>query len=132
MVGYLDVLLKQILGNPKYHTHKEKTHMSVFTDWDIFPLKTQVGNLVANGKVTICGTVRVSFTLMNGSKGIFAGLPSKKSDKPGDDGKPIYYPDVKILDKATYDEFQEEAKAAYNTLLNSAPAPKGKSANVPF
>jgi DNA-binding cell septation regulator SpoVG len=94
------------------------SNKEVFSDWKVFPLKNQVGNLVANGKVTILGTVEVSFTIVKGNKGLFAGLPSKQSEK---NGEKVYYPDVKILDKTTYADFQTQALAAYEARLAAPP-----------
>lgn len=111
---------------------------SVFTDWKIFPLKTKVGNLLANGKVTISGTVQISFTLVEGNNGVFASLPSRKSEKIGDNGKPIYYPDVKILDTDTYTEFQNQAKEEYenslvgNTTTSTVTGTKATGKKPPF
>lgn len=108
---------------------------TVFSDWKIFVLKTKVGNLVANGKVTISQTVQISFTVVEGSNGVFASLPSRKSEKVGDNGKPIYYPDVKILDPETFAAFQAQAKEEYENALAAGPsvppATKSKS-KAPF
>lgn len=109
--------------------------MSVFSNWRVFPLKEKIGSLVANGKVTISETVDVSFTIVEGPKGLFATLPSKKSGKKDEKtGKDIYYPDVKILDESTYGIFQKEAVEAYDNQLATSQVkstPKSKS-NVPF
>ena len=102
--------------------------MSVFTDWEVFPLSKPAKSLMANGKVTIAGTVRVSFTIVNGPKGLFAGLPQQVVEK---DGETKYYPHVKILDTETYNMFQKEAVEAYNTRLEAPPAKK-KQSNIPF
>jgi DNA-binding cell septation regulator SpoVG len=106
----------------------------VFSNWRIFPLTTKVGSLLANGKVTVSGTVDVSFTLVDGPKGIFAALPSKKSGKKDEKtGKDIYYPDVKILDEATQSTFQEEAVAEWNAKTSGVTESTPKSSkNVPF
>ncbi len=105
--------------------------MSVFTDWEIYPLAKPIGSLRANGKVTICQTVKVSFTIMEGSKGLFAGLPSKLVEK---NGERKYYPDVKLIDETTYEQFQTEAKEAYSNRLESGPPAKKtiSAGNVPF
>ncbi len=108
---------------------------TVFSNWRIFPLKEKVGSLLANGKFTLCETADVSFTIVDGPKGIFGALPSKKSGKKDDKtGKDIYYPDVKLIDEATSSAFQDEVKVQWNMKLSGAetakPAATGKK--VPF
>lgn len=109
--------------------------MSVFSNWRIFALKEKAGSLLANGKVTISETVDVSFTIVDGPKGLFAALPSKKSGKKDEKtGKDVYYPDVKLLDEATYNAFQSEAVAQWEiNLAGGAPSQKStKTKNAPF
>lgn len=110
---------------------------SVFTDWQIWPVKVKAGNLLANGKVVVAGTVKVDFRIMEGNKGLFAGFPSQMSEK---EGKKNYYPYIKLVDDATYESFQKEAVAAYEQqmagtlpVVASASKPVGKTGNnIPF
>lgn len=88
----------------------------VFTEMKIFPLKQPIRNLVGNGEVLVSGTVLVKFTVLRGSKGIFASLPSQAGKKPDDDGKIPYYPQVKIPNDDLYNEFQNLVKATFEKL----------------
>lgn len=104
----------------------------VFTDWEVRILQKPAGSLLANGKVTIAGTVRVAFSIIKGPKGVFAGLPTKMVEKNGEKN---YYPEVKIPDQTTYAQFQTEALAAFEAAQTNPPEPKAATVNktnVPF
>lgn len=90
--------------------------MSNFTDIKVFPLKQRAGNLLANGTATN-GVVQFKFTVLEGSKGVFASLPARKGTKPGDDGKIPWYPEVKILGEEPYAEFQKAVRDAYSKAM---------------
>lgn len=105
--------------------------MSLFSNWAIYPLKEQAKNLLANGKVTICGTVRVDFRINQGPTGLFASFPAQKVPK---DGKDQWYPHIHFPDEATKKVFQEEAVAQYNALAASGSTKPAKKAgkDLPF
>jgi len=90
--------------------------MSDFTDVKVFPLKQRAGNLLANGNATV-GVVQFKFTVLEGSKGIFASLPARKGKKPGEDGNIPWYPEVKILGEEPYAEFQKAVREAYTKAM---------------
>jgi DNA-binding cell septation regulator SpoVG len=89
----------------------------VFTNVKLFPLKTPAGNLLANGSVLVSGTVEVKFTIMKGSKGLFASLPARKGNKPDENGRVPWYPEVKIPSEELYQEFQTVVKSEYTKLV---------------
>jgi len=86
--------------------------MSEITDVKVFPLKKRAGNLLANGNAR-CGVVEFKFTVLEGSKGVFASLPARQGKQPDDEGKIPWYPDVKILGEDPYKAFQKLVKEAY-------------------
>jgi hypothetical protein len=105
--------------------------LDVFSNMKVFPLKTKHDVIVANGTVLVGGTVEVKFTMMKGSKGLFAMLPGRKDPKGAVDpktGKPVYYNDVKIIDKEDYIGFQKMAQEATKKMLGVGVTPKPKTA----
>lgn len=79
--------------------------MSVFSDLKIFPVNTASGSkLLARGSVVVGNSVRVNFSVMNGSKGRFVALPSEKSNKTDEQGNVKYFPIVSLSNKELSDE----------------------------
>lgn len=109
--------------------------MSVFSQFQIWPVKSEAGSLLANGKVVVAGTLKVNFRVMKGPKGNFAAFPSDRVEK---EGKTEFYPQASLLDETTKELFQTEAMKAYNEALAAGPQATAKpgspkpSANVPF
>jgi DNA-binding cell septation regulator SpoVG len=88
---------------------------NVFSDIQIWPIKTEKGTLLASGKVTVYGTISLRFQVIKGSNGPFASLPARKGTVKDESGKEKWYPEVRILDDALYEEFQKVVKEAYNS-----------------
>ncbi len=104
----------------------------LFTDIRVFPIKNATGNLKANCKVVIAGTVEISCSVMNGSKGLFVSMPSQKVEKPGEPVK--YFPYVKLIDKDTKDKLDEVVLAEFNKGTDSTgtrPFPAGPASTAP-
>jgi hypothetical protein len=80
---------------------------SVFSNIKVFPMKKKHPTILANGSVVVGGVVEVRFTVMKGTKGVFASLPARKGTKPDDTGKIPWYPEVKILSDELNKEFQD-------------------------
>ena len=104
---------------------------TVLSSFQIWPVTSEkAGNLLANGKCVVAGTIKVNFTIMKGPKGVFASFPSQKVEKP--DGVQ-YYPHMSFIDESTKAMFQTEAVAAYNAAMAAGPVKKpAKTAAVPF
>jgi DNA-binding cell septation regulator SpoVG len=79
---------------------------NVFSNIKVFPLKKSHPSIVANGSVLVAGVVEVKFTVLKGSNGIFAKFPAKKGAKPDENGKDVWYPEVKIVNEDLFKEFQ--------------------------
>lgn len=111
---------------------------NIFTNWKLFPVKNPTKSFLGNGKVTVAGTVEISFTVMNGPRGPFAALPSKAAVKDGQpvigkNGKQTYYHDVWFPDETTRNQFQAEAIEAFNASISEvAVAKPKKQSNIPF
>ena len=102
---------------------------STFSELKVNALNTPINNLVGNGSVVIGGLVNVRFTIVKGAKGVFASLPSRKGNKPDETGKIPYYPEVSIVDKGMYEEFQQIVKKEFAKLLGAKSNGGGKTGN---
>lgn len=101
---------------------------SNFSDVKIFPVQ---GNsvVVARGSVVIKDTVKVQFTVMNGSNGRFVSLPSEKSTKVDEQtGKAKYFPLVSLANRELQDELNRVVLAQLDG--DKKPASSGKSATA--
>lgn len=96
----------------------------LFSNVQVFKNKNPKGSLVGNGSVLVAGAVEVRFTIVQGSKGLFVSLPAKKSEKTDENGKAIWYPDVKIPDEDTKKSLEKMVIEAYKALENKTAAPK--------
>lgn len=90
---------------------------NVFSNIKVFPMKTKHPTILANGSVVVGGVVEVRFTVMKGTKGVFASLPARKGTKPDDTGKIPWYPEVKILSDELHKEFQDLVRAELKNRL---------------
>jgi stage V sporulation protein G len=109
--------------------------MSNISKVEVFPIKNHPGKVKANGSFVYGGALKVKFTLINGEKGLFVGLPTRKGkDK---EGKDTWYPEVSFLDKNLQQELQKAAVDAFNKYdgkgmsQGSAAGPTSQD-NVPF
>lgn len=100
---------------------------NIFSDVKIFPVQ---GNSVvlARGDVVVHKTVKVKFTVMNGSNGRFVSLPSEKGAKPDENGKTKYFPLVSLVNRELQDELNKVVLAALDGNSTSDSAPAGKPA----
>lgn len=105
--------------------------MSIFSDLKVFKTKNTKGKIRGNGSVVISDTVRINFTVVEGSKGLFASLPQHTYEK---EGKTQYASDVVIFDKARYNEFQQLVTEAFMKLSGGdTPAPTNDQGDdIPF
>jgi len=93
--------------------------MSNITKVEVRKLKNPKNSLVGSGSCLVGGLVRVNFTIINGSKGIFASLPQHTYKDA--EGTNKYVNDVSIPDKNLYDEFQKIVKEAFENIDNQVP-----------
>ena len=94
-------------------------------------LSTKEGNLKAFGTVTIA-PFQVNCRVMNGSKGLFVGLPSRKDGEKWQD-------EVRFTSREEQEEVSRVVLENYNSLVSGASTPgntKAKSAtnssSLPF
>ena len=97
--------------------------MAQISEVKIWPVK---GNKVvkANGSFTINDAISIKCSVMEGTKGLWIGLPGKyaevKNDegqmvrKKDENGKDIWYSDVFVKSKDLYKSIQDTVLAAYN------------------
>jgi DNA-binding cell septation regulator SpoVG len=98
-----------------------------------WPVTNAKGALKASGKVVVAGTFEVSFKIMNGKNGDFVSLPSEVGKDPGPDGKPKYYPQVKVLTPEANEEFQKYLLSMYKASTTTTPVSTGKKTQtLPF
>lgn len=91
---------------------------NIFSSVKVFPMKTKHPTILANGSVVVGGVMEVRFTVMKGTKGVFASLPARKGTKPDDNGKIPWYPEVKILSDELHKEFQDLVRDALKKQLS--------------
>lgn len=111
--------------------------MSQISDVEVYPLKKEHSKVKANGSFVYGGVVKVRYTLMNGSNGLFVSLPGRKG-KDGE-GNDKWYSDVYILDENTRKELQATVVTEYNKKTGNelnqgdAEGPTNQTqSNVPF
>ena len=64
----------------------------------VYPLKSQVGSIVANASLIIDEEIEITgFTIRDGKNGLWASPPSQKSNKTDENGKAIYFDTTKFL-----------------------------------
>lgn len=83
--------------------------MNNITDIEIY--KKNAGKIRGNGTFVVSGMFKISFNVVEGSKGLFVSLPQEKyTDK---EGQTKYAPRVSVPDKDTYSELQKTILAAF-------------------
>lgn len=111
----------------------------------VFVLKDSTSKMRAFGTIVIDELIELDgFKVFEGAKGLFVAVPSTLSKKTGEDGKPIYYDNIKFTDvdeegkSAAKDEISSIILEAYNKQISSNtrtttaasrtndPAPTGK------
>ena len=102
--------------------------MSSFSDCKLFTIKNPTGTMVGSGSIVLNNLVRISFTIIKGAQGIFASLPATKGNKPDENGKIPWYPQVKLLTEELYAEFQNIVKKEFAKVLGAGSVPKSKPA----
>lgn len=71
--------------------------------------------LIVNDVVHING-----FRVIEGSKGTFVAAPQKKGSKPDEDGKDIYYDEVRFVEETEEGQFRGPvAEAAFKAILDA-------------
>lgn len=92
----------------------------------VFVLKDPKNKMRAFGTLIIDELIELDgFKIFEGPKGLFVAPPSTISQKTGDDGKPIYYDNIRFLDmdeekrSAAKDEISEVILEAYKAQLST-------------
>ena len=104
---------------------------NVFSNLKVFSIKNPSGTLVGNGSVDVAGVVNVRFTIVKGQKGVFVSLPSRPGKKPDENGKTIYYKDVKILNEDLEAELQNLVTKEFAKVLQGPGKPATAKVPVP-
>jgi len=97
--------------------------MSNIGDVQVKAIKNPKGNLVGSGSCVVGGLVRINFTVIKGSKGLFASLP-QRSYQDKQTGKTQYVNEVSLPDTNLYNEFQ---KAVVKAFEEASTAPAGEA-----
>jgi DNA-binding cell septation regulator SpoVG len=100
---------------------------NIFSDVKIFPIQGNA-KILARGEVVVHKTVKVKFTVLNGSNGRFVSLPSEKGAKPDENGKDKYWPLVSMVNRELQDELNKVVLAALDGNKEES-APAGKPAS---
>lgn len=109
--------------------------MTQFSEITLFPVGKESKVVIARGSVVVANTIKVKFTVMNGSNGRFVSLPAEKSDKVDENGKTRYFPNVSmvtrdlsdelnrlVLSKLDAGEFSDPAASRSESSSESAPS----------
>ncbi len=112
----------------------------MLSDIKIWPTKG-TSKIKANGEVTISEVIKVSFKVIEGSKGLFVSFPQEMYQK---DGENKYKNLVDFVSPETKNDVSSKLIAAYNKRASGADAgsetpieqPKAnnkpKNSNIPF
>jgi DNA-binding cell septation regulator SpoVG len=80
------------------------------------------GNMKAMGRMTIGGVLTINFRVMDGTNGLWIGLPGRMSDKPdAETGKPKWYSDVSAVDKGQKEELDKFILEEYSKQVSTGP-----------
>jgi DNA-binding cell septation regulator SpoVG len=97
-----------------------------FSEIKVWPLKKDNPKVKANGSFVIDEAIKVKFTLFNGPKGLFVGLPGKSGlDK---EGKKVWYPDVSIISVEVQKQVNDAVLKEYNKRIGNTTLSQGKAA----
>lgn len=87
---------------------------------EVFPIQNPQSKLVAFASLIIDDTVEVkNFRIVDGRNGLFVSDPQTKSNKQDENGKDIWYPDVKFLGDKVDDYSTAFQKEVYEAMLNA-------------
>ena len=107
----------------------------MISDIKLWPQQGQ-GKIKARGSFLISNAFRVQFSVCEGPKGLFVGLPSRKgTDK---EGKEKYYNDVFCTDKEVFAQMNKAVLDVYNNATGNvssqgeASGPEDQSGGLPF
>ena len=78
------------------------------------------GSVVAFATLIIDGVIAINgFRVINGRNGAFVSAPQKKGSKPDENGKDVYYDEVRFLEEKEEGKFKGPiAQAAFDAILN--------------
>lgn len=97
--------------------------MSKYSQIQVFPIET-AGKIVARGSFVVAESVKVNFNLVNGAKGFFVALPQEKDrkGKKDEDGRDVYYPLARFVDKETSQEVTDLIVPLYESKVGEKPS----------
>lgn len=86
------------------------------------------GKVKARGFFVVDDTFRIQYTLFQGTKGMFVGLPGRYGNKTDENGKKIWYSDVKCLKEDVLKSINNAVIGAYNDAQGGAAESQGEAA----
>lgn len=112
--------------------------MSTINDIKCWPLKTKHPKILANGVFVIDGSFKIKYTLINGNKGPFVGLPGNYGKNK--EGQEKWYSEVDCLSNETrvemtgliLKEYNKVSGISLNQENHSGPSDQTSGENVPF
>ena len=103
---------------------EKKTNFTV-TDIKIFPSSNGTGNIKAYGNAIISGIVKVQFSVVSGTNGLFVQLPTNRKEVVSKDDSSVkevkFYPQVIITDKDNYKQFTSEVVKKFEEGIPGQP-----------
>ena len=123
----------------------------MISDVKVWLLKKANDKIKANVQFVVDNAWKMKGTLMNGTKGLFVGLPGKWAQELKDGkmvdkldpktGKKIWYPDISCIDHEAQRQLNEVVIQEYNKQVGNGPSDQGtapgptdqtKRSNIPF
>jgi DNA-binding cell septation regulator SpoVG len=95
--------------------------MSLTFGAKVTTLQNPKGALRAFATLVINDTIHVNgFRVLEGSKGTFVSAPQKKGSKPDENGKDVYYDEVRFVEETEEGQFRGPiAEAAFKAILDA-------------
>lgn len=129
-------IIDSLTDSPDDWDDYREENLEMFSEIKLWPNKNSNSKIRANGSCLISNAIRLKFTVAQGSKGLFVGLPSRAyKDK---EGNTKYSNEVFIEDKTVMKQLTEQVIAAYNeqtgAMLNQGDAagPSSQDADIPW
>jgi DNA-binding cell septation regulator SpoVG len=109
----------------------------MISEVNIWPVSNQE-KVKARGNFLVSNAFKVQYTLFEGPKGLFVGLPGRKVTDS--EGNSKWYSDVYCLDDAVRKEMNDAVITAYNSATGnvvhqgdaSGPTDQSQSSHLPF
>ncbi len=101
----------------------------LFSDIKTTKLTLENSKMKGRGSVVVSGVVKINFTIVEGSTGLFVSLPREKGAKKDDEGKDQYFPLVSMTDRDLSDQLNKAVLAVFE---GGASQPATKTASTVY